>query len=396
MVTEKDIEEQLEKLRAANTWQEKRNAIVTLEMWGVNDPIVIQPLVEAALKGSHRILRRTAVRVLGEIGGAEVVEPLIVVLLKSPTPDVRRAAAEALGKMREAKAVGYLVAVLRDVNEVMAVREGAAEALGKIGDSKAVKPLSIVLGDDNEAQPLRQKVAAALGKIATEEAMTTLIAALDGSVEEKSSEILRGIGKPVAMPLIAALSGNNEAIMWKAAALLGEIGDKGAVESLIALLLDESRDEYDRGYYVAPALGKIGDVRAVEQLIKLASKHSEDMLTGMSVRALGDIGNHRAVDSIIAILEDRATLDGLHSHLRLEACRALGKLRDARALESLARIVDGRTREDWGIREAAALALVELDDDRIELPLLKYYQASSKDEVLRKLITRLICKSKDV
>lgn len=74
----------------------------------------------------------------------------------------------------------------------------------------------------------------------------------------------------------------------------------------------------------------------------------------------------------------------------------LGKLRDAGAIESLSRIADGRSQEESGIREAAASALIELDDDRIELPLLKYYQASSKDEVLVKLITRLICKSKDV
>jgi HEAT repeat protein len=74
----------------------------------------------------------------------------------------------------------------------------------------------------------------------------------------------------------------------------------------------------------------------------------------------------------------------------------LGKLRDSRAIEALSRIVEGRSQEDSGIREAAASALIDLDDDRIELPLLKYYQASSKDEILKKLIARLIGKSKGV
>jgi HEAT repeat protein len=162
---------------------------------------------------------------------------------------------------------------------------------------------------------------------------------------------------------------------------------------------------------VAAALGKIGgrigDTKAVEPLIKLASKHTEDIITCMSVRALGDIGDHQAVEPLIAILDDEKTADGLHSHLRLETCWALRKLRSVKAVDSLIKIVEGRTQEESIIREAAASALVELDDDRIELPLLKFFKVAfearaklevaehQQDEVLEavvKLIARLIKK----
>ena len=85
------------------------------------------------------------------------------------------------------------------------------------------------------------------------------------------------------------------------------------------------------------------------------------------------------------------------------------KLRDARAVESLLKIVEGRTQGDWVIKEAAASALVELDDNRIELPLLKYFKTElearvksedpehQQDEALEavvRLIARLINKAK--
>lgn len=48
MATSKDIEEQIQKLQYAQTWQERREAIMTLQEWGVHAPIVVQPLIDAA------------------------------------------------------------------------------------------------------------------------------------------------------------------------------------------------------------------------------------------------------------------------------------------------------------------------------------------------------------
>ncbi len=110
---------------------------------------------------------------------------------------------------------------------------------------------------------------------------------------------------------------------------------------------------------------------------------------------------------MITILEDEGTAD--YSHLRMETCWALGKIRDVRAVESLIRILGDPRNDLAAIRDAAASALVQLDDDKIELPLLKYYrgklnsiinsETSPQDEQqgilegIVKLIIRLIDKS---
>ena len=92
----------------------------------------------------------------------------------------------------------------------------------------------------------------------------------------------------------------------------------------------------------------------------------------MSVHALGDIGDHRAVEPLIAILEDERTINC--SHLRLETCWALRKLKDAKAVEPLIKILEDPRKTSYGLESAAASALAEVDDDGIELPLLKYFQ----------------------
>lgn len=367
----------------------------------------VDGLIEVLMRSKNKSCVKRAAFALGEIGDDRAVEPLIDWGLKSKLVTVKAAAIGALGNIGADKAVESLVFVmLKDEN----VRVEAAQALGRIRDGRAVKPLNFVLEDENEDQNVREEIVEALGEIATEEAIMSLIAVLNTDLDEKASRVLKEVGKPAVMPLITALNSDNETIIWKAATILGEIGDKRAVEPLIALLLDESKDEYDRGDYVATALGKIGDARAVKPLITLASKHSEDILTGMSVRALGQIGDHEAVEPLISILEDRETREC--SHLRLETCWALCKLKDPRAIESLIKILENHRKTTYGLEDAAALALVELDDDRIEFPLLKFFKAElearaesevpehqqpehQQDEVLEavvKLIGRLIKK----
>jgi HEAT repeat protein len=303
----------------------------------------------------------------------EGVEGLIKVLMNNHHKEVIRLAINALGDIKDKKAVEYVVEKGLK-SEYISIRDAAIKALGKIKDSRAMKSLVILMHDENEELRVRKEAAQALGNIGGKEAVLGLIATLDSGTVEFSESIaqeLVKLGETSVMPLIAKLSGDNERIMWKAATILGEIGDKRAAEPLIALLLDDSKEECDRGNYVATALGKIGDARDVDPLINLASKHEEDTLTCMSVRALGNIGDDRAVEPLIQILEDESTVN--LAHLRLETCWALGKLKDTRATEPLIKILEGSRDNKFGLADAAASALVQLDDDRVELPLLRYY-----------------------
>ena len=341
------------------------------EVYDLQENEGVEGLIRVLRHNHHKEVIRLAINALGDIKDKKAVETIIEKGLKSEYVSIRDAAIKALGKIKSDKATEPLIyMMLKDKD----TRAAAIRSLGKTKDSRAVKSLIMLMHDENEELRVRKEAAQALGNIGGKEAVLGLIAALDsGTVElnEKITQELVKLGEMSVMPLIKMLSGDNEGIMWKAATILGEIGGKRAVKPLIALLLDDSKDECDRGNYVATALGEIGDAEAVDPLIELTLKREENTLTCMSVRALGDIGDDRTVEPLIQILEDENT--NSFAHLKLEACSALGKLKDARATEPLMKILEGCRDNKFGLADAAALALVQLDDDRIELPLLRYY-----------------------
>ena len=78
----------------------------------------------------------------------------------------------------------------------------------------------------------------------------------------------------------------------------------------------------------AKALSEIGNIQAVDSLIT-ALNNSNSSVRCNSVVALGEIGNARAVDSLIASLNDS------DSSVRMYAVGALGKIGNARAVDSL-------------------------------------------------------------
>jgi len=89
-------------------------------------------------------------------------------------------------------------------------------------------------------------------------------------------------------------------VVDEAAYVLGEIGDKRAVEPLIKALEDEDRNVR---WGAAEALGYIGDKRAVEPLIK-ALEDEDWYVRKRAAYALGDIGDKRAVEPLTEALKD--------------------------------------------------------------------------------------------
>jgi len=71
---------------------------------------------------------------------------------------------------------------------------------------------------------------------------------------------------------IALLSDDNESTRWKAAEMLGRIGDTDAVEELIGTLWD---DDARVRLKAAWALGVIGDARALHPLQRLYRMENE-------------------------------------------------------------------------------------------------------------------------
>jgi len=327
------------------------------------------------LGGKDSSVWSKAVQELTLIGGP-AVEPLIVAL-KNKDWIVRENAAKALGKIGDKRAVEPLIFAIKD--DTGRVRYEAIEALGEIGDLRAVEPLMSLLLDQNEkGSPLRTGAATALGKIGDKRAIEPLISALsykEQNIRKAASESLNKFGwRPE--------NENNKVIFfianqeWDKCVEMGE----SAVEPLIAALKygGDTRKE------AAIALGKIGDKRAVEPLIVVLNDKFWDAnanAAGEAAWALGEIGDQSAVKPLITMLKGR---------YRSKAGEALGKIGqpavkpliaasiDADTSEALTLIgspaveplIDALKHKNYAVRMNAAKALCRISDKRAVGPLI--------------------------
>ena len=395
----------------------------------IGDARAIESLI-AMLKDADDGMRSAAADALGQIGDTLAVEPLIAVLQDSHD-QVRYSAACALLKVGDARAVEPLIAALKGVDRKLSVV--AAGALGQIGDARAVEALTAALkrGIYRETP---QAAAAALFRIGTP-AVGPLSSALkdsDSDVRKSAVQVLASIGAACAVePLFAALKDSHEGVRRAAAEALGRIGDARAVEPLISMLNAEDKKDGDKharraaadaltkigwrpgkdqvsvAYWgakeqwwecigigapavdplidalrggsavAASALGQIGDARAVEPLIAALVDERQTVRAEAAAEALGRIGDARAIEPLIAVVKrassavDSARFRASYTHdnhplieaeqcetrMSKEATSALVRIADARAVEPLtSMLMDGK----WSVRHFAAMTLVEL------------------------------------
>jgi HEAT repeat protein len=339
------------------------------------DPRAVPPLL-AVIGDADSDVRRAAATSLGTLGDASAVEPLLVAL-GDPDHSVRAAAARALGRLRDPHAIEPLVGALKD--GYAAVREAAAGALGAIG-KPAVERLLEALKDSDGAvrkgavEGLVQAGAPAIGPLVK--------ALADPALRQTASATLGQIGDPSAVgPLLTALKHDNDQVrraaadtldllVWKPDAGEGGAGywaakgqwqkcvDIGApaVEPLIDAL--RHHDSLVR-QVAARGLGQIGDIRAVEPLI--AALRGREDVRAVAAQALGQIDDGRAVEPLIAALKDSG------SNIRAASARALGQLGDLRAVD---RLIAALKDHDSIVRSAAAVALGEIGDRRAVEPLI--------------------------
>ena len=187
----------------------------------------VEPLIEA-LKTDDPYTLRLGIRILGLIGDKRAL-PSLLEFSSYPGWRVRSVVAFALGRIGAREATPWLISALGD--SVDLVRKSAAVSLGELNDPRATNPLLKGLSDPFYG--VRYSAARALSKL----------------------------GEAVVDSLLAILQ--EPLGRYYAIEVLGELGDKRALNSLISLLQDE---DWAIRAFVAQAIGEIGGGEAKEAL----------------------------------------------------------------------------------------------------------------------------------
>jgi HEAT repeat protein len=212
------------------------------------------------------------------MGDTRAVEPLIVAL-KDAESGVRKAAAEALGTLKDPRAVEPLIVALKGAESD--VRKATAETLGKLKDLRAVESLIAVINDNYE-RGVYVTAAKALGEIGDVRATASIIAALEKHALTEIADALMIMGAPGVHALIKVMDSMSFAVT-----VLVKIGAP-AVMPLITTLEDNGVNDGIR-LRAARALGSIGDTRAVEPLIA-ALKDANEGVRQEVTEALAKLG----------------------------------------------------------------------------------------------------------
>lgn len=278
---------------------------------------------------------------------------------------VREEAAAALGAFRDPRAVGPLVGALRDSDR--AVRDAAVKSLMEIGEP-AVPALGLCLDDPNLT--VQESAAAILARIADARVLAPLIKALrsqDWIVRMHAAKAIGRIRDGRAVPaLVPLLHDTVKAVREEAALALVQIGEP-AVPSLLEALKHEA---WLVRLHAIEALGRMKAKMAVEPLLFVLFNDRDAAVRTDAARALGEIGDARAVEFLIRAMND---LD-----VRPAAVEALGKIGDAKALPALIDVVTGASKpaesrplhgcgdrydEEMFALEAAVKALGQIRDE---------------------------------
>ena len=333
----------------------------------------------AALKDEDWAIREEAATILGRLRDPRAVAPLVSVL-RDGDRAVRDAAIGALLAIGE-PAVAPLGACLSD--PALTVQESASSVLATIADARVLTPLVKALASPDWI--VRMHAAKALGRIKSPGSVASLVPLLQDNVKavrEETSTALAAIGEAALSSLFVALTHAEWLVRLHAVEALGKTRSPEAVDPLLSVLIND-RDRAVREDAVR-ALGQIGDARAVEFLV---TAMKEPGLRPLAIEALGRIGDRRALPVLINVLEGverpevSRLIDGCGDRWDEEmltlgaAVRALGAIRDEAAIPSLMKALHSTV-----TRAEAADALTQFGSAVIA-PLLALLARESDDNI---------------
>jgi HEAT repeat protein len=265
--------------------------------------------------------------------------------LKSKDPKAREQAAKALGASKNPQAVEALATALKDAE--WEVQVAAAESLEQIGDARAIVPLTAALKDEN----FRPRWAAirALGKIGGADVVVPLVSAL----YDRDSDIRREAATALAALDWKPANTDQHILYAMALGRYSEAAAQGeaAVEPLMEVVGGSSLVKREMRYAAAQALARVGCV-GVERLVRVLNYGNPEPRE-TAREALIRVGC-AAVESLIEVLQD---LDEYRDKKRWNAAKALGEIGDLRAVQPLVATLKD---EDGSVRDEAKKALIKI------------------------------------
>jgi HEAT repeat protein len=326
---------------------------------GRHDPLPSLPVVVGALDDDSREVRLAAALVIEGVAQQHADAPEAARLSTLPMLErlddadrsIRLSALRALGALRDPRAIPALLRIASEQTTDLRMgelRTAAVDALGSpaMGGGAALATL-VRFSRHRPVDDLGRHADLALGEVATPAAVAALVAALGAPpVPEEAKLGLLHAGRAALEALAGEVARGTPSSAALAAALLGEIGDRRATDTLTrAIAAPESSAAVVR--VAIEALERLRDPAAVPALARAAEAPQADVRL-QAFAALLALADPRSVAVLDGGLADR------DPRIRASAAQLAGRLAARGAAPALAdRLGDG----DSAVRSAAARAL---------------------------------------
>jgi len=271
-------------------------------------------------------------------------------------------AIEVVGDLRCKKAVPYLVRLLE--GNLRDVRRASIKALGEMDDEDARQALMGAVNDGDGH--IRKMAAAALGRMGERRAVDPLLRLLE---VERYRDVMEEAVRALLMIDPAALYNRLDGLNSQVREAIGKYS--GEVDILIALSMD---GDLDVKVSAISGLGRVQDERSYKRLAE-AMYETEPEVRRASVMAMGEL--NCCYDALISALNDS------DMWVRLYAVRALGRSSRQDMIRPLMPMLDDREVPVVLSAVDAIGMLADMDAPRILSPLLNHRDVTVRERVAR-------------